>query len=346
MHSGNNVENAFVIFEKNTVITLRQNEYIIQEYLGGGAAGHVYRVKNNNQEYFLKISIGTFGRNQVNNEIEKYKLIIKNSGQAEKDMFLEIKDVAINQKIAGFVGELMDKNLFQILEERDYAGFRLDSVQYIGRILVKQLCFLHRLNLIHTDIKPENIMVKDVNNVSIIKLIDFGGMITSDEKKKKFYIQTQFYRAPEVILKIEYDCKIDVWSLGCVLAELYLGLPIFAGDNDLEILKLIEIRLGIIPSEVYKDSPFKKKIFNENGTVKQGVSFKDKVFGSNSKLDGIIYGVENNQNPVTELFLDLLNGMLDPNHETRFSIEDVRNHEFFQKGLNNIYNNEHKNEKS
>ena len=97
---------------------------------------------------------------------------------------------------------------------------------------------------------------------------------------------------------------------------------------------------------MYKDSPFKKKIFNENGTVKQGVSFKDKVFGSNSKLDGIIYGVENNQNPVTELFLDLLNGMLDPNHETRFSIEDVRNHEFFQKGLNNIYNNEHKNEKS
>ena len=64
------------------------------------------------------------------------------------------------------------------------------------------------------------------------------------------YIQSRFYRAPEVILGAHYDYAIDMWSLGCLLAELYLGEPIFAGSNEQEQLSLIMQVLGIPPKNL------------------------------------------------------------------------------------------------
>ena len=61
------------------------------------------------------------------------------------------------------------------------------------------------------------------------------------------YIQSRFYRAPEVLLGCKYSKEIDIWSIGCVLAELYLGLPIFLGGNEYDMLRKITKILGPIP---------------------------------------------------------------------------------------------------
>ena len=104
---------------------------------------------------------------------------------------------------------------------------------------------MKRLGIIHCDLKPENILLKN-HAKSAIKVIDFG---TGCFENKTFYtyIQSRYYRAPEIILGIPYTCAIDMWSLGCILVELYCGYPIFAGEDEAEQLAIIMEYLGIPP---------------------------------------------------------------------------------------------------
>jgi serine/threonine protein kinase len=83
------------------------------------------------------------------------------------------------------------------------------------------LLTMPNINIIHCDLKPENIMLKQ-HGKSLIKLIDFGNACFSTKKLYK-YIQSRFYRAPEVILELPYSSQIDMWSLGCIIYELHFG---------------------------------------------------------------------------------------------------------------------------
>ena len=80
------------------------------------------------------------------------------------------------------------------------------------------LKYLKQLEIIHCDLKPENILLKEENK-SGIKIIDFGSSTFIDEKVYT-YIQSRFYRAPEIMLGIPYSPAIDMWSIGCIFAEL------------------------------------------------------------------------------------------------------------------------------
>jgi len=87
-------------------------------------------------------------------------------------------------------------------------------------------------NIIHCDLKPENILLRKKNK-SGIKIIDFGSSCFGD-KRVYTYIQSRFYRSPEVIFGLEYSTAIDMWSFGCVLFELYTGDPLFPGESESE----------------------------------------------------------------------------------------------------------------
>lgn len=81
--------------------------------------------------------------------------------------------------------------------------------------------FLHNLGIIHCDLKPENILIKSYRRCEI-KVIDLGSSCFQSDSLS-LYVQSRSYRAPEVILGLPYDTKIDLWSLGCILGELCSG---------------------------------------------------------------------------------------------------------------------------
>ena len=118
---------------------------------------------------------------------------------------------------------------------------------------------MHSINILHRDIKPENVLISKTNQV---KLCDFGFARTIPSNRLMTdYVATRWYRPPELLLgKDDYDKSIDIWSVGCVLAEMIDGQPLFSGENDLDQLYLIQKCLGsLIPEHqetFYKNPKF------------------------------------------------------------------------------------------
>ena len=125
--------------------------------------------------------------------------------------------------------ELLSVNLYEFIKQTDYQGVALGLAKKICAQILVSLQFLRSHDIIHCDLKPENILLKATNRAEV-KVIDFGSSC-SQFKRMYSYIQSRFYRAPEVIMGNAYTCAIDMWSLGCVLAELYMGFPLFPGTG-------------------------------------------------------------------------------------------------------------------
>jgi len=139
-------------------------------------------------------------------------------------------------------------------------------VRGLGRTLLHGITFLHHSGVIHCDIKPENIlMTLPVPGMPpSLKLIDFNTSSTP-EKPLFLYIQTRFYRAPEVILGGKYGFEIDMWSFGCILAEMITGTPLFAGLNEIEQLAGIMEVCGQPPPDVFAEATQANKFFDARG---------------------------------------------------------------------------------
>ena len=91
-------------------------------------------------------------------------------------------------------------------------------------------------------------MFTDANRTAV-KIIDFGSACT-DSKKGFSYVQSRFYRSPEVVLGLPYDSAVDMWSFGCILAELVTGRPLFPAIDENELLEFFIIRIGMPPEEM------------------------------------------------------------------------------------------------
>lgn len=103
--------------------------------------------------------------------------------------------------------------------------------------------------MVHRDLKPSNILI---DNNCDLKICDFGLARTVD-RKMTGYVTTRFYRAPETMLTWQkYNVEIDMWSAGCILAEMIEGSPLFPGRNHTDQFLIITDLLGSIPSEVIK----------------------------------------------------------------------------------------------
>jgi len=156
--------------------------------------------------------------------------------------------------------ECMSINLYEFIKVNNFKGFSLGLIRRFAIQLLHSLKFLQKEKIIHCDIKPENVLLK-AQNKSSIKLIDFGSSCFEDERVYT-YIQSRFYRAPEVILGLPYDMGIDMWSFGCILSELYTGYPIFPGENEAEQMQCIMEILGPPPKKLIQASTRKKTFFD------------------------------------------------------------------------------------
>ncbi|EPY18861.1 protein kinase [Strigomonas culicis] len=144
------------------------------------------------------------------------------------------------------VTELLSDNLYEYSkynrEEEEDFYFTLPRLRRIARQVTEALAYVHSLNLIHADLKPENILFLS-HRRCIVKVIDFGSSCFLSDHLSS-YIQSRSYRAPEVVLGCDYDGRIDVWSLGGILAELVTGDVLFPSQTVPDMLARILYVLG------------------------------------------------------------------------------------------------------
>jgi len=134
---------------------------------------------------------------------------------------------------------------------------------------------------VHCDLKPENILLRKINK-SGIKIIDFGSGCFEDQKIYT-YIQSRFYRAPEIVLGIPYNAAIDMWSFGCILYELYIGYPLFPGEDEKEHMAMMMEVKGVPPRSVLARATRRKVFFDEDYQPILVANSKGKVRLPNNK---------------------------------------------------------------
>lgn len=225
--------------------------------------------------------------------------------------------------------ELMSLNLYELIKKNNYQGFSLSLIRRFCNSIVKCLRLLYAENIIHCDLKPENVLLKQRGS-SLIKVIDFGSSCYS-HRKVYTYIQSRFYRSPEVILGLSYGTPIDMWSLGCILAELYTGYPLFPGENEVEQLACIMEVLGIPPDDLINTATRRRLFFDSRGTPRCITNSKGRKRKPASKT--LSQALRCNDT----VFIDFVTRCLEWDPKKRMTPEEAARHEWLQPSASSTY---------
>ncbi|XP_044740903.1 dual specificity tyrosine-phosphorylation-regulated kinase 2 [Chrysoperla carnea] len=159
--------------------------------------------------------------------------------------------------------ELLSINLYELIKKNKFHGFSLQLVRKFSHSLLQCLDALYKNKIIHCDMKPENVLLKQQGR-SGLKVIDFGSSCY-EHQRIYTYVQSRFYRAPEVILGARYGMPIDMWSLGCILAELLTGFPLLPGEDESDQLACIIELIGMPPKSLLDSAKRTKNFISSKG---------------------------------------------------------------------------------
>nr|KIR45284.1 CMGC/DYRK/DYRK2 protein kinase [Cryptococcus bacillisporus CA1280] len=222
------------------------------------------------------------------------------------------------------VTELLSINLYELIKANHFAGFSTVLIRRFTTQILGSLQLMRSHRIVHCDLKPENILLCHPAK-SAIKVIDFGSSCLETEKVYT-YIQSRFYRSPEVILGMNYAMAIDMWSLGCILAELYTGVPIFPGENEHEQLACIMEVLGVPDRYLIEKASRRKNFFDATGAPRPFVNAKGRRRRPGSKtLAGVLKCDD-------ELFVDFIARCLTWDPDKRLKPQPAMRHPWILAG--------------
>lgn len=144
-------------------------------------------------------------------------------------------------------------------------GINLKAVRAYAHQILLAMNLMKKLALMHADIKPDNILVNE--SKSVLKVCDLGSAAPESEAEITPYLVSRFYRAPEIILGLPYDCSLDMWAVACTLYELYTGKILFPGRSNNHMLLLIQELKGRYPARLVKKAKFGETHFEESNFV-------------------------------------------------------------------------------
>jgi dual specificity tyrosine-phosphorylation-regulated kinase 2/3/4 len=233
--------------------------YEIRRLLGRGSFGQVAECFDHRRKILVAVKVVTSSskfRKQSKIEVAILEFLNRSS---QSEHIVRMKASFSFRRHICIVFELLSLNLHQLNKFNKFRGFSPANIKIITGQIVSALVTLRTYGVAHCDLKPENVILTD-NSRGLFKLIDFGSSCFED-KTVYSYIQSRYYRAPEVILGLSYGCPIDMWSLGCIIAEMVNGAPIFAGDCEADHLLAIMEVLGLPPQELIAASVHQSSYF-------------------------------------------------------------------------------------
>lgn len=229
------------------IIRSSSSEYEVLDFLGKGTFGQVLKCwkKDSGEVVAIKVlkDIPSYAKQ---GQIEVEILARLRTECANSHNFVRAYETFSHLGHICIVFELLQMNLYDYLKSTNFHPVPLKHIRPIIQQVLVCLMKLKEMGLVHADLKPENIMFVDPHRLPFrVKVVDFGSATQASSTSCTTYLQSRYYRSPEIILGLPFNEAIDMWSLGCVAAELYLGWPLFPALSEYDQIRYITQTIGM-----------------------------------------------------------------------------------------------------
>jgi len=256
-NNGYDDENGSYVHVPHDHISYR---FEVLKVIGKGSFGQVVKAYDHKSQMHVALKM-VRNEKRFHRQAQEEIRILEHLKKQDKDNNMNIVHMYENFTFRNHICitfELLSMNLYELIKKNKFQGFSLQLVRKFAHSILQCLDALYKNRIIHCDLKPENILLKQQGR-SGIKVIDFGSSCY-EHQRIYTYIQSRFYRAPEVIVGAKYGMPIDMWSLGCILAELLTGYPLFPGEDEGDQLACI-IELQDMPPQKLLDQAKRARNF-------------------------------------------------------------------------------------
>ena len=224
------------------------DRYTIMKRVGDGTYGEV--ILATNKQTGEKMAIKRMKRKYYSWDECMSLREVKSLRKLRHPNIIKLKEVIRENDYLHLIFEFMEKNMYECMKDRT-KPFPEQTVRNYSYQVLQGLAFVHKQGFFHRDMKPENIMITG----DVAKVCDFG-LAREIRSRPPFteYVSTRWYRAPEVLLQsTSYNYPVDVWAMGCIMAELYMLRPLFPGSSETDTINKICSVLGTPTKDQYSD---------------------------------------------------------------------------------------------
>ncbi|XP_078437732.1 YAK1-like protein 1 isoform X2 [Wolffia australiana] len=270
-NEGHDNVNSDLILTVDLELLSSHRRYIVKDILGHGTFGQVAKCWSPEMNKYVAVKViknhpAYYRQSWV--EISILRVLNEVYDPEDQHSIVRILDYFLHQNHLCISFEMLGSNLYELLKMNHHKGLTLKIIRDFSQQILNALVILKDGGFIHCDLKPENILLcGSTEKPTGIKVIDFGSACKEGQTIYS-YIQSRYYRSPEVLLGYPYDTAIDMWSVGCIVAELFLGLPLFPGASEFDLLRrMINILGGQPPDEILRESKSTSKYFKQVGSI-------------------------------------------------------------------------------
>lgn len=238
---------------------------VVEDKCGQGVFSNVVKAKDTQNGQMVAIKImrtNDMMRKAAEKEIELLKLLNRTDKGNKKNVIRLFKEFDYRDHLC-LVFECMWDNLRAALKKytKD-KGMSLRAVRAYSKQLLVALHHIHRCDIIHADIKPDNILISAGHN--LVKICDLGSAMYTREVEQTPYLVSRFYRAPEICIGAKYGPPSDTWAMGASLFEIFTGKILFRGKSNNDMLKWFMDFKGKLPHKMIKTGMCWKQHFDDN----------------------------------------------------------------------------------
>eukprot|EP00871_Galdieria_phlegrea_P003119 jgi/Galph1/3808/GphlegSOOS_G2494.1 len=353
-----NRENELIIYVNDILETPSDERYIVVDLFGGGTFGQVFKCFNEQTGEVVAVKViknqPAYYR-QAWMEVYILDVLHKTHLPEKVKHIVKLLRYFVYRNHLCLVFESLNINLYELIKLNNFRGLGLELVSIFVEQILQTLVVLSDSSIIHCDLKPENILLTKRGSTDL-KIIDFGSSCQENHVVYT-YVQSRFYRSIEVLLGASYNSAIDMWSLGCIAGELFLGLPLFPGSSVFNMVCRIVEMLDAPPDHLIERSRGQHRFFNVRRDFIAGLGGRKyqlksveqyeretsehvvwKRYFQQKKLKDIIMGYPIwRTNPASQRevdlrlsFVDFLHGLLQVDPDERWTPLDALQHPFIK----------------